>query len=235
MSKFFRKVKGFTLVELLVVIGIIAILIAILTPALTKAYLRGKATGLASNARSMYLSAFARETTLGVYISQASYPRAGTLLAVSNIFPNSTEYFKWAVTSGVFDVSFSFFAGPGISAAQGRDPNKFSEANNAWCVVADMNDSAPVDAPFMFTRNLNIARLSDSLTDGNGPLLARTVDSEFPFGTKAFVFCTKGGSSFSLTDELLKNENFTNLFIVTGVTNPVLNNAVLRPSGTATP
>jgi prepilin-type N-terminal cleavage/methylation domain-containing protein/prepilin-type processing-associated H-X9-DG protein len=50
-----RRRRAFTLVELLVVIGIIAVLIAILLPALAKAMESARATACASNLRQMHI------------------------------------------------------------------------------------------------------------------------------------------------------------------------------------
>ncbi|MHB9071449.1 MAG: type II secretion system protein [Sedimentisphaerales bacterium] len=51
-----KKIKGFTLVELLVVISIIALLLAILMPALSKARESGNKVVCASNGKQLYLA-----------------------------------------------------------------------------------------------------------------------------------------------------------------------------------
>ena len=225
MSKLLRRVtRGFTLIELLVVIAIIAILAAILTPAVTAALLRAKVNDMSTRARSMYQSIFAQQTENPYTSSGITYPvKSNQVNGAYGAFPDSTEYFKWIVTNGVMNVAFQYFSGPSMPSAKGKDPLNFKEENNAWCVAGSLTERSPEDAPFVFTRNLQVNTLGqDAITDATGPMLARTPETQLPFGTKAFAFVTKGGSAYALQGDTLKIDNFTNLFIVSGITNPVL-------------
>lgn len=220
MSQLIRKLKfrGFTLIELLVVIAIIAILAAVLTPAVTQALLRGKAMGLASNARSMYQSIFAKEISDAAYISTTiSFPKYGTA-STGSVYQYSTEYFKTVVTTEIMNVSFSFFAAPGIPAAKGKNADGFKPENNAWCITGNLTDRSAEDLPFIFTRNLNITDLKNPTVANGAPKIGEAGYEE-PFGNKAFVFVTKGGSAYALLSDSLKVDNFTNLFDTSSATN----------------
>jgi prepilin-type N-terminal cleavage/methylation domain-containing protein len=214
----FRRIqgRGFTLIELLVVIAIIAILAAVLVPAVTGALLRGKATGMMSNAKQIHQALFAKSTE-DIYITTAStYPRKGSMNAISNTYPNSTEFFKWIVTGNVMNVSFAFFAGPGIAAARGKDANNFEEENNAFSVTANMTDRTDDELPFIMTRNVSLNKLDEEFVQGGKLKLAMEPRDEQPFGDKALVFVTKGGSAYSLTGTQIKPDVATNLFLRAG-------------------
>jgi prepilin-type N-terminal cleavage/methylation domain-containing protein len=204
MSKLWRKkyLRAFTLIELLVVIAIIAILAAILVPAVSDALLRGRMTQVMSNGKNIYTALFAKEMEDAVFMKVAPYPRSGAAVSETNmIFASSTDYFKWVVSNGVMNVSFSFFAAPGVVPAQ--NSTNFAAQNNAWCVSTGVGESTADGTPLLFTRNLTITEINDPRVLSGGtfgdvmPPVFKGHDNT-PFLDKAMVVVFKGGSALSL-------------------------------------
>ena len=61
----------------------------------------------------------------------------------------------------------------GIPVSTTQDPSLFLATNNAWCVVGDLDETAPPDTPFMFTKNLKLRSLAEggTLSTPDGALL----------------------------------------------------------------
>lgn len=203
MIKLLRRMKsrGFTLIELLVVIAIIAILAAILTPAVNKGLTSGKQVQQLNAAKSILTFMFAKDLEDVVFTTASIYPKKGALDPASSQFPTSTDFFRWATTSGAIKVDFSFYAAPGIPPTKGTNGALFQAANNAWCVsaVGTNYTGLPDTTPVVYTRNLKCV---GDKTDGAVSLL----DSD-PYGKNGAIVGTKGFAVFTLKENTLTNFN----------------------------
>ena len=203
MIKMLRRMKcrGFTLIELLVVIAIIAILAALLFPGVQGAINRAKMTTMMNNGRQIYTGLFAKMMSPEVVSGAVTF----TYPSVSN-YPTSTDYIKYIVANKLLNVDFSFFAGPGVTAAKGTDPTKFSAVNNAWKVTSGLTESDLATTPFWFTKNLTISKLGDPLA----------LDASL--SVKGLIVVSLGGSSTFIEPDSLN----TNTFVVGTNVNVVL-------------
>lgn len=218
-----KKTFGFTLVELLVVIVLIGSLMCIVMPAVNGALQRGRALALAANGRSLYQMLVQRQTEQLYSLSAMPWPQ-NERPGEAGYYRTSTEYFIDMVTSGVMNVSWSFFAAPGMTPARTIEEFRTGKGN-AWCIVADA-DSLPDTAPMFFTRNVPLTRLdSPALKHPTAQLKGK------PFDNKVVVFTTRGGASYVLTKDDLNQKNFEDLFNVQSSVHSgkKLQHRILRP------
>ena len=165
-----------------------------LLPAVEHAADSAEQVQVVSNGANIYKAVFASQINdLVLGNSQSEWPRKGQ-------YRTSTEFFVELVESGTLDVTYDFFAAPGLPPACSSDPRDFKAENNAWRMVLGLDD-APVGTPFLFTRNFD----PDTLRSGDELIV---LNDKPPFGKKGMVVVLKGGSAFFLKGDQLRNSFF---------------------------
>ena len=134
-----------------------------------------------------------------------AYPATGR-------FSSSTEYFRNTMTNHLLQgCNYGIFALSGVPPYWGEEPSVFTSNNNAWCVALDYDPHRLPNAPFMFSRNLDIQHLSEAHPD--------RLRNIAPYGRKGvLVVMADGTAKFILPSDII------GVFIKPGLTN-----AVLRP------
>ena len=230
--------KGFTLVELLVVIGILGILMASLFPAISSAMLNAKTTAMASNGRKLHqaitLANTSRETAgkgTTVWPKTQKDEGAGDTSGEQDIgdmsFSSTTEWFKklfdmdnYGSTdrhAEVEDLDLNVLSGSGVPSISG----KTLEAKNiAWVAVANIQDGIPDCIPVFVTRNVDYKTLDSNLAQYDGKTATRIQigkgEYSTPFQDKAWIIVRKGGgvdtikAKYSTLDVAFKQQSFDN-------------------------
>ncbi|MFA6662188.1 MAG: type II secretion system protein [Bacilli bacterium] len=212
---------GFTLVELLVVIGILGILSAALFPAISNAVMRANMTAVSTRGRDIYVAITGANTEreplgLGNVWPQKDVSTSGGQTTSNpdiseKPFTTSTDYFKELYDDEnigtenhspyVAGFDYGKLAGAGVTAHRGKNLVK---EHNMWTIAGNVRDEMEDVVPILVTRNFNAeTHMFDKVTDSelsNSKTDPSCWDKEWdsPFSTKGMVLVRKGGGTFTV-------------------------------------
>ena len=220
-----KATQGFTLVEMLVVIAIIAILAASLFPAIQSAMNQARATALKTRGKGLWNAIIVANNEREPLGKSLLWPKTLHEKKKDPISESSLEYWKYLFSDGkgkgtitdktedqlVEDLACSLLSGPGYPVAVA--PSGLKDENVCWR-VANVGTESPVTLPFICTRNVNPtgsytgkAGVSEDPDDDTTDLVQLDSESKV-FGALRAVWITFGGASMDARAKLFSAAQF---------------------------
>jgi prepilin-type N-terminal cleavage/methylation domain-containing protein len=192
-----RRQKGFTLVEMLVVIAIIAILAAALFPAIQSAIDQARATAMKNKGRGVWVAIISSNMEREPLEKGPLWPYEFKLPVAQGgegqTYTGAAEYFKKLMEGDrpedqlVTDLKPEMLAASGFPSAGSASA---LGANNVAWRVAEVSDSFASGDAFMMSKDLGSVSTSGASND------VITLVANGPFKGRRIVWVTRGGGLY---------------------------------------